>query len=702
MNKKIQRTFSFFLAIIFLFGMTIHVGLRQTVADEMPSQPMNPVYDASTDTTDWSYVYFGSYPQTMLTEDELTEEIINADYDKNGDAEVNGAKYRKMKKNNAVYSSMTTAEGFFDWSHAKKEIYFRYEPIRWRVLQNDGESLFLLADSILDCQLYERTDGKITWENCTMRNWLNAYYPFNAGGFNFLKIAFSKEEEDAILTTTVNNPNNPFHGTKGGNTTQDKLFLLSIPEVTNETYGFAPDYKTYSATRRLGASDYARARGLWMGSHNDLFDGNAIWLLRSPGSYQQTAALVYRFGYVYQDGYYANTPYYGVAPALKVSLSSNLWKTQEEGSRSNTSSTFFLSQNTIESSYDLSDAHTALLIALQITKGTDEDNYIYDIDDNEKITLKDTSVILEAALGITKLDRKIFQQPPASAPAAPTEKPIITPPPPAKTTPVPTEEPPLVQTQHDASGTIWLAADSIAAYHSKNGYSQPLYGWGELIGNYFKDSVTANFEKGVDAAQEEKARSEGAQVFINNTALSSRSTKSFTKEPNYTSMMQQMSEGDYLLISFGHNDERACVDLYTDPFAGSSDERSFKWYLKTYYINPAIREGAQPVLISPVVRRYFYQGEFVNPQLHTPYADAMKELSEEYAQKGITVYYIDLHHPMLNLYEQLGEQGTAALHGKNGNLYDHTHLSYEGACWVCEQIVEQIKEQNMNLSTLLK
>ena len=124
--------------------------------------------------------------------------------------------------------------------------------------------------------------------------------------------------------------------------------------------------------------------------------------------------------------------------------------------------------------------------------------------------------------------------------------------------------------------------------------------------------------------------------------------------------------------------------------------------MKKYYIDPAIRAGVQPVLISPVTRRYFYQHEFVNPQLHTPYADAMKELSEEYARQGITVYYIDLHHPMLEMYEQLGEEGTAVLHGKYGNNYDHTHLSLEGATWVCERIVEQIKAQNMNIATFLK
>ena len=60
-------------------------------------QPGNPVYNENTDSTKWSYVYFGRYPQNDVTGDDLDERIINANYNKNGDAVVDGVKYRRVE-----------------------------------------------------------------------------------------------------------------------------------------------------------------------------------------------------------------------------------------------------------------------------------------------------------------------------------------------------------------------------------------------------------------------------------------------------------------------------------------------------------------------------------------------------------------------------------------------------------------------------
>ena len=70
---------------------------------EMPTDPVHHCTKdtdstGNTDTTTWSYVYFGSYPQSEVTGDALTEEITGADYDANGDAKVNGTKYRRISK----------------------------------------------------------------------------------------------------------------------------------------------------------------------------------------------------------------------------------------------------------------------------------------------------------------------------------------------------------------------------------------------------------------------------------------------------------------------------------------------------------------------------------------------------------------------------------------------------------------------------
>lgn len=127
--------------------------------------PSNPIYDEETDTTDWDYVYFGNYPQKSLSQNEITADIINADYNEDGDAIINGEKIRRMSRRDANYLSRIAAEGFFDWNIVGDEyVYFQYEPIKWRVLQNEGDTLLLLSDSVVDCQRYERSDSKITWE----------------------------------------------------------------------------------------------------------------------------------------------------------------------------------------------------------------------------------------------------------------------------------------------------------------------------------------------------------------------------------------------------------------------------------------------------------------------------------------------------------------------------------------------------------
>lgn len=62
--------------------------------DEKENQilPVNPVYDRVTDTTKWSYIYFGSYPQTQLGDKDITQEIIHASYGTDNNTVVNGKK----------------------------------------------------------------------------------------------------------------------------------------------------------------------------------------------------------------------------------------------------------------------------------------------------------------------------------------------------------------------------------------------------------------------------------------------------------------------------------------------------------------------------------------------------------------------------------------------------------------------------------
>ena len=123
--------------------------------------PANPVHHCTkdtdetgnTDVTDWSYVYFGSYPQSEVTGNALTAAITGASYDENGDAWVNGTKYRRISKgdtNNTDYFGNSTYR------------YFKWERIKWRVLNVNSSMMFVVADSGLDCKCYNDTNTSVT------------------------------------------------------------------------------------------------------------------------------------------------------------------------------------------------------------------------------------------------------------------------------------------------------------------------------------------------------------------------------------------------------------------------------------------------------------------------------------------------------------------------------------------------------------
>lgn len=283
---------------------------KETVYSAGEGQPANPVHHCTkkndgTDYTDWSYIHFGSYPQTEVTGGDLTAAITGASYDANGDAWVEGTKYRRISK------SDTCKDDFFG---GRTYRYFVWEPIKWKVLQNDGSTLFVMADQGMDCKLFNDAWISVTWENCTLRSWLNS---------TFYSTAFSAEEQSAVVAQTVSTEDNPENEIEGGNDSFDKVYLLSTEEVTSPAYGFCEDYSTYSVSRRVQASDFANAMGAWK-SPDKGYQGNSQWLLRSPGGNSKDAAVVEEDGGVQRGGYMYNE-YDAVVPVLHIDLSSDLW-----------------------------------------------------------------------------------------------------------------------------------------------------------------------------------------------------------------------------------------------------------------------------------------------------------------------------------------------------------------------------------------
>ena len=194
-----------------------------------------------------------------------------------------------------------------DPSHHKK-------PVKWRVLQNAGGQLFLLADQNLDRQMYSLHHN--LWKDSDIRRWLNG-----TSGTNFLSEAFSGPEISSIADSNVVNSNNPFTRYPGGNDTYttDKIFLLSIGEVNNAEYGFTDN------SSRMAESTEHTLIGL-SGVHND-------WWLRSPVS-SGYAATVGSNGVVnYLSGSNVSNSYITVRPAFNLNLSSVIFTSAAVGGK---------------------------------------------------------------------------------------------------------------------------------------------------------------------------------------------------------------------------------------------------------------------------------------------------------------------------------------------------------------------------------
>ena len=139
------------------------------------------------------------------------------------------------------------------------------EPIEWIVLDVQGDNLFLVSRYALDCGTYCSRQESVAWETSRLRSWLND---------QFLKAAFTDEEQMSILVTEVDNSRSQgyihYQG-DGGNNTLDRIFLLSYAEAWTYFY--------QSSDRACKPTKVAVKRGVFESS----LSGNCPWWLRSPG-----------------------------------------------------------------------------------------------------------------------------------------------------------------------------------------------------------------------------------------------------------------------------------------------------------------------------------------------------------------------------------------------------------------------------------
>ena len=223
--------------------------------------------------------------------------------------------------------------------------------------------------------------------------------------------------------------------------------------------------------------------------------------------------------------------------------------------------------------------------------------------------------------------------------------------------------------------TVWIIGDSTVSSFADN-YYYPRYGWGTQIDKY------------LDGTYE-----------VKNIALSGRSSKSYVNDKEYNELTSGMKQGDYLLIGFGHNDEKAEADRYTDPNGDYKTAGSFANSLYENYIKPAQAAGTTVILCTPIVRRTA-TAEWSDSNLHITkdsgdfkggdYAKSIRNLGKE-----LNIPVVDMTKMTKELYDTLGPDETVNLHAwtsSKATSVDNTHTNIYGGTYNAYLVTKTIKE----------
>jgi pectinesterase len=230
---------------------------------------------------------------------------------------------------------------------------------------------------------------------------------------------------------------------------------------------------------------------------------------------------------------------------------------------------------------------------------------------------------------------------------------------------------PMVGTGESASAAapvhVYIAGDSTASTYVSS--LAPRAGWGQALPVFLTPRAVAV-----------------------NVARSGASSKSFIDLGRLDHILARIKRGDYLLISFGHNDEKI-----EDPTRYTEPSTTYKSYL-SQYIDKSRAKGAIPVLITPVERRRFDSAGNASPS-HGAYPAAMRELA---AAKRVPL--VDLTASSTALWNRAGVEGTKKhfLHlaaGQHPNypdgIQDNTHFQGFGAIEVARLIATALNNQRV-------
>lgn len=222
--------------------------------------------------------------------------------------------------------------------------------------------------------------------------------------------------------------------------------------------------------------------------------------------------------------------------------------------------------------------------------------------------------------------------------------------------------------------SLYVIGDSTASIYASNLF--PRTGWAQVLGDYYSSSC----------------------VLVKDKALSGRSSKSFYDEGSWTPVRDALVAGDFVVIQFGHNDEKSDdATRYTEP------QTTYKQYLTTY-VNDTRAKKAFPVLATSI-NRNSWSGTKLS-DTHGGYPPAVRELAA-----ALSVPLVDLTALTKTYFERIGPAATNVLfmnlgvgefpNYPSGNS-DNTHLRETGARAIAQLFNSDAYRQKLPVATLLK
>jgi len=235
--------------------------------------------------------------------------------------------------------------------------------------------------------------------------------------------------------------------------------------------------------------------------------------------------------------------------------------------------------------------------------------------------------------------------------------------------------------------TIFIIGDSTAA-NKRNYQTYPERGWGMMLQGCFDE-----------------------RILIDNHAVNGQSSKTFIDGGRWQKVLDRIKPGDYVIIQFGHNDEKPNPQRHTDP--GTTFDANLR-----KFVQETRAKGGNPVLMNAVVRRNFYQkvdnsiddeslrdskysDEKVNSDTlvdtHGAYLISPRTVARE---QGVP--FVDANKITHDIEQSMGIEGSRRLHIwlKPGELAsapdgrkDNTHYCVYGARIVANALADALGEQ---------